>query len=124
MKREIDLVRLILKDLGEAPSGEIIEDVRYHDRYDPTVIHYNMKLLIDEGFVVEDRIQLGDRGRGILSISLKELTWKGNDFLDAARDDSVWQKAKQHILKPGASFTFDVLLEWLKAELKSRLGLP
>jgi hypothetical protein len=40
------------------------------------------------------------------------------------RDDTVWKKAKEHVLKPGASWTFDILKEWLKAEAKSRLGLP
>lgn len=120
MKRDPELIRVILKDLQGVSLGEIIEDTKYHEKYDEAVVREHMRLLIEEGFV-QGRTQ-GDRGR-ISYVSLERLTWKGHDFLDAAQDNSVWQKAKESVLKPGVSFTFDILLEWLKAEAKSRLGL-
>ncbi len=46
----------------------------------------------------------------------------GCDFLDAARSDTLWAKAKTSVIKPSASWTFDLLKEWLKAEISS--GLP
>ena len=50
------------------------------------------------------------------------LTWLGHEFLDAAKDDTIWTKAKETILKPGVSMTFNFLIEWLKAEAKTKLG--
>ena len=124
MKRDLDLIRVILKDLEEAIPRETIDDTKYHDRYDGAVVRYNMNLLVNEGFVIKDRIQLSDREREISYINLKELTWKGNDFIKAAQDDSLWNKAKTEVIKPTASWTFDLLLEWLKAEARTKIGLP
>lgn len=55
---------------------------------------------------------------------IQRLTWTGHEFLDSVRDDGLWKKAKEHVLKPGASWTFDILKEWAKHEVKQRLGLP
>ncbi len=52
------------------------------------------------------------------------LTWAGQEFLSAAKDDSLWTKAKETVLKPGASFTFDRLFDWLKGQVGGALGLP
>ncbi|MGO8839441.1 MAG: DUF2513 domain-containing protein [Limisphaerales bacterium] len=48
------------------------------------------------------------------------LTWAGHDFLDAARNDTIWNKAKDEFLKPGISWTFSILFEWLKQEARQR----
>jgi hypothetical protein len=60
---------------------------------------------------------------GIIQVVVVALTWKGYDFISAAKDDSLWKKAKESILKPTGSMTFDVLLEWLKAEIRAKIGL-
>lgn len=51
---------------------------------------------------------------GILVISI---TWDGHDFLDAAKDNDTWNKAKTLILKEGASFTFHYLKDWLEKNI-------
>lgn len=48
--------------------------------------------------------------------------WAGCEFVDAIRDDTLWQKAKVNVLRPGMSFTFDVLKDWLKTEITQ--GFP
>lgn len=55
---------------------------------------------------------------------LISVRWSGYEFADAARDNAVWKKATKTVLKDGASFTFDILKEWLKSEAKRHLGLP
>jgi hypothetical protein len=56
------------------------------------------------------------------------LTWQGHDFLDAARNDTIWSKAKEKFLKPGISWTFSIVFDFLKAEahrqIASALGRP
>jgi hypothetical protein len=44
--------------------------------------------------------------------------------LEASRDPTLWQRAKENVLKPAGGMAFNVLLEWLKTEAKTKLGLP
>jgi hypothetical protein len=55
---------------------------------------------------------------------IRQLTWAGHEFLDATRDNAVWKKVTERVLKGGASWTFDLVKEWAKHEVRSRLGLP
>jgi asparagine synthase (glutamine-hydrolysing) len=48
----------------------------------------------------------------------------GDDFLDAMKDETIWNSAKENILKPASGVAFDVLLEWLKWKMKTKLGMP
>lgn len=52
------------------------------------------------------------------------ITWEGYEFLDAAKDDTLWNKAKDKVIKPAGGVAFGVLVEWLKAEAKTRFGIP
>ena len=44
------------------------------------------------------------------------LTWDGQDFLNAARDDRLWAKAKEAVINSGVG-TVQSLLAWLKAQV-------
>ena len=55
---------------------------------------------------------------------IHRLTWAGHDWLQSVRDDTLWKKAKEHVIKSGASWTFDLLKEWAKNEIRIRLQLP
>ena len=54
---------------------------------------------------------------------LERLTWEGHDFADSIADDTLWKKAKEKVIKPSASWTFAILGEYLKFEIKHRLGI-
>ena len=51
--------------------------------------------------------------------SNKILSEMGNQSLFHAK--SLWRKAKDNVLKPAGSWTFGVLLEYLKSEITGRL---
>jgi len=53
---------------------------------------------------------------------IHRLTWDGCEFVDAARSDTLWEKAKDAVIKPTSSFTFGVIRDWLKTEIMH--GLP
>jgi hypothetical protein len=112
MKRDMDLIRLLLlqvesqNTISEIP-GYSVEDVMYNA---------NLILEADLAHGPEPLYQ-GDK---IVSVDLDRLTWEGHDFLDAARDDTLWKKAKEKFMKPAVSWSFSVLLEWLKAEIRAR----
>ncbi|MFZ1073703.1 MAG: DUF2513 domain-containing protein [Verrucomicrobiia bacterium] len=50
-------------------------------------------------------------------------TWDGHEFLDAARNDTIWRKAGEQIKKSGVDVTLSLLKEILNQILKQSLGL-
>lgn len=119
MKRDMDIIRMLLiqQETGEAPP-ELAT-------YPEDLVVYNVALMKDAG-LIEAAIAEGGDGSPI-GAAIIRMTWAGHDFLDAARDDTVWRKAKENLLKPGVSWTFELLKETLKALAKqqlARVGLP
>ncbi len=90
--------------------------------YEPATIYAHIELLLEEDFI-KGKIHK-NHDNIIDALHITGLTWKGHDFIDAAKDESIWMKAKETILKPTVSITFSLLLEWLKEEAKKKLGLP
>lgn len=112
MKRDIELIRLMLiqEETGAAPpelSAYSVEDQIY-----------NLQLMADANLVVA-HFTKDINGNAVASIT-ERLTWAGHDFLDATRDSKIWKKAKEQIIKPGVSWTFQTLLEYLKREIDQR----
>jgi len=115
MKRDLETIRSILlktEASSEAFRCESPEEI------------YNAVLLSDAG-LIEARFApptLPD------TAMILRLTWQGHDFLDAARNDTIWSKAKEKFLKPGISWTFSIVFDFLKAEaqrqIASALGRP
>ncbi|NTW87614.1 MAG: DUF2513 domain-containing protein [Desulfobulbaceae bacterium] len=121
MKRNMDLVRTLLQKIESCSESYGLETIPEITDYDMDTISYHVKLLIDAGLVEADP---GPMGMGYVDYTDINLTWKGQDFLSASNDDSLWSKAKEHVIKPGASFTFDLLFEWLVTKAKEKLLIP
>jgi hypothetical protein len=117
MKRDMDLIREILhraEELGPESVPRPIYDARSPEEA------YQIALMKDAGLVEADMEHTNGIPTGAV---ITRLTWAGHDFLDASRDSTVWNKAVEHVIKPGASWTFSILSEWLKQEGMRRLGL-
>jgi hypothetical protein len=120
MKRDMDTIRHIL--IAVEDSAEPVWGVPGCD--DPT-FSYHVGLLIEAGLVhgtTTDGPNLQPMAGEIF-----RLTWAGHEFLDTARSDTVWNTAKDKILKPGVSWSFTLLSEVLKGLAKQQLahlGLP
>ncbi len=110
----MDIIRLLLLQLeaGERPSRL--------DNFSEEQITYNAALMVDAG-LVEGAVARGGDGDA-LGVAMDRMTWSGHDFLDAARDETLWKKAKQTVMKPAASFTFEIVREWLKNEIRTHFG--
>jgi hypothetical protein len=117
MKRDMDLCREILRQMAESPDPNSapvkIEDralgeVNYH-------LHIMRHAELIEAIDVSDLQELN-------YIPLR-LTWKGQEFIEAARNDTVWRKAKGRLIDAAGGLTFDLLLAALKAEIRSQTGL-
>jgi hypothetical protein len=117
MKRDMDLVRLILLAIeGSQEAATKSKERTLEERA------YHVALLLDAGFLVGKTTN--DANGHPNGYVVTRMTWIGHEFLDALRDDTLWKKAKEYVLKPGASWTFEILKEWSKHEIKERLGLP
>src|SRR5262245_16629438 len=81
----------------------------------------HIALMIDAG-LIEGEAYPDTRASGGGLFIVTGVTWKGHDFLDAARNDTVWNATKKRLAKAGA-WTFPIVLEVLKEEAKRHLGL-
>lgn len=111
MKRDMDLIRQILMDVQEIPAGEYANGFKY-DGVDQATILAHLELLIEAG-LVRGRVTRTQEGFGPCAIS--DLTWEGHDFLSAARNNELWEKAKKAMIDGTVSFTFSMLKKWLES---------
>ncbi|PWE32440.1 hypothetical protein DDZ14_10270 [Maritimibacter sp. 55A14] len=102
-KRDLERLRAIL---FKAESIDINEDdyvSGYIDMMSDLSAEdaYQLLLMRDAGL-----IEGKDAGLGLFRI-----TNAGHDFLDAVRDEGIWEKTKSRIVKAGGSATLDVVKE-------------
>ena len=119
MNRDMDVVREIVLGLNAATDS-----FDHLDGIDDDVFKYNAQLVIEAGLargIVSDSII--DAGGVPGAVYLERLTWEGHDFADSIADDTLWKKAKEKVIKPSASWTFAILRDYLKFEIKQRLGI-
>lgn len=110
MKREMDLIRKLLLRI-EAHKGDDVLWIK-----DEPSLVYHAELAHEAGLIQAVPTRNTD-GRAVM-LAVQKLTWAGHEFLDAARNETVWAKARDAIKQKGGSWTFDVL----KALLTRYLG--
>lgn len=105
MKRDIDLARIMLfaieKDKRATGHGFICLNI---DGYPKEEVSYHVNLLYEAGLI--DAIDLSSLDN--YRWEPRKLTWQGHEFLDLARNDNLWGKAKKE-LKKIENFSFQVL---------------
>jgi Hypothetical protein (DUF2513) len=124
MKRDMDLVRLMLLRT-EAIGVDEEEAKRLHaecEKYDERLRAHHIAIMKEAGLI--DGFTTNDASGTLARGAILRLTWQGHEFLDAARNDTTWRKAKDKLLKPALGVTFTVLTEFLKAEGRRLAGLP
>jgi uncharacterized protein DUF2513 len=122
MKRDMELIRKILLAVEASPSGWAPSEVHelQMEGYSEEEVGYHALLVIEAGFAKgEDMTGAGLSPRGFLY----RLTWQGHEFLDAARDDTRWNKAWTIVREKAGSVTVDVLKQVLTGLMKDALGL-
>ncbi len=118
MKRDMELARLILMRMEE--QEKYYDDISCEfEGYSEEQVHYHIMLLNEAGLLVAiDASSM----QGICWMP-QRLTWQGHEFLDSARDNTIWNKAKEMMAKTGG-FAFEVAKPLLISLLKQQLGLP
>lgn len=106
----MDLVRKILLAIEEEDGFEgdwrpVIDGHSFEE------IVYHVELMQDAGFLVVDIQRF--YGGNLPSIYLRRMTWTGHEFLDAARKESLWSRAKDKTMEATGGLGFDLLREAL-----------
>jgi Hypothetical protein (DUF2513) len=132
MKRDWDLLRWILNEAEACPSGHPllisngavyggghylldIGERSFEDVYEHVLLLRDYELA-----------EVRDPGRGLSGPSgviIDRLTMAGHDFLDAARDETRWQKAMKTVNEKGGAVTIGVLIQLLSALTKQQFGM-
>jgi hypothetical protein len=118
MKRDLELVRKILLAAEDrtTDTGWLILEIEGHT---PEEISYHVRLLHEAGLLQAENLT---DATGALWAP-KRLTWEGHEFLDAARNDTVWNKTKDVVRDKGGSVPFEVLKELVVKIAASFFGL-
>jgi hypothetical protein len=105
MKRDLDLVRLILKACEEHPHGFAPRTFELPG-YSEEQIGYHIHLLGQAGLmrVIDSTI----KGSSSPAASPIALTNAGHDFLDATRDPTSWQRVRSVVATVGG-WTLDMV---------------
>lgn len=116
MKRDLDLARKLMETFEALPGGKPITSFsgEFGSASKLDVMEH-IALLCDAGLLQ------GECHPEYKRFVIHRITWAGHDFLDAGRDEDVWQTARKR-LKQAGSWTFELVLETLKEEARRRLA--
>ncbi|MEX0760051.1 MAG: DUF2513 domain-containing protein [Tistlia sp.] len=120
MKRDMDLCRQILfklEEMDRPPRGTADFEGRFREA--PAELYYQVYLLKDAGLIeaMDARSSSGDRWLP------QKITWAGQEFLDAARSDTVWSKARARATEVGGTLAYQILKELCLQYAREQLGL-
>jgi DNA-binding transcriptional ArsR family regulator len=117
----MDLARTLLKEIEEKAEHDDPGMMLEVAGYDEAAINHHLQLLADAGLIEVRRIGYATGPADYLA---KGLTWQGHEFLAAARNDTVWTKAKGLMKQKGVEWSFELLKASLVFVAKQHLGLP
>lgn len=106
MKRDMELIRKILFKIEQEVDNLAVYDLEI-EGYSMNQVAYHCSILSEGGYILDYDGEYGSDELNCFGIS--RLTWKGHDFLDNIRDDTIWNKTKNIIKKEGLPLVFDVV---------------
>jgi hypothetical protein len=122
MKRDMDLLRSLLLEIEKLPFNNhgMGGQTTIPGRTDEEVC-YHALLAQDAGFIDAKFLP------GTTAFFVRRLTYQGTEFLELARDNSTWEKAKEKVQSTTGQLTVEglkiVLSALVQAALRGSLGL-
>jgi DNA-binding transcriptional ArsR family regulator len=107
MKRDLDLVRLILIRAEEAEDFTLRSSAFAAEGYDERTVARHFELLEEAGLIEVNLLRT--ETLGALKGQLERLTWDGHEFLDATRNETVWSRTKELVKAKGGGASFEVV---------------
>jgi len=127
MKRDMDLARMILLKIEESEDPESIDwmELSTASGYVIRQVNYHLKLLQNAGLI--DAKSIGGLDGGILGGNIEwavqGLTWNGHEFVEAAKNTTMWENAKSIVIDKVGSPVFAFLLQVLLELGRKQLGI-
>lgn len=90
------------------PAGHSRDEVTYHEA-----------LLIEAGLVHGEVAR--DSSGVVVAVSIISLTWQGHEFIDAARNSSIWRQTRELIAERSLTVSMAVLQGMLVETIKRYL---
>ncbi|MBU8920579.1 MAG: DUF2513 domain-containing protein [Bacteroidales bacterium] len=120
MKRDMDLVRMLLTYIEENDGDGLVRNGNSISIDDRSLreIQGHLLILLDASLIYGQQRD----GRNPQNLNLVRLTWSGHEFLDSARDDGNWEKARERMARAGG-FTFEIAKQVLQQIILERLGM-
>ena len=115
----MDLCRKILIEVESWPTTTA-PDIVVIEGYSAGAVGYNAWLLADQELI--EGMDMTGAGDAVDIFAPRCLTAKGHDFLEHARDDTIWQKAKAKLASLGGPMTTQTLLMILKQLIAKQIG--
>lgn len=120
MQRDFELMRKILLFAESINSTSRYEELLIDD-YSDDAVNHNLQILIDQGYIRESGVY---RLISSTNISGNAITHTGHDFLDAARNGTIWRKAMDRVAGTTGSVSLEVLKALLIDQARKLLSLP
>jgi Hypothetical protein (DUF2513) len=125
MKRDMELIRALMLEIESKDNIfsfqnlylESVNDLGYSFQQ----IDYNLEILIEAGLLIGKVQPQAGFDRRIIDI--ERLSWNGHEFIDNARNESVWKKAMTTVSEKGGSVSVGVLTQLLTSVAKQLIGL-
>jgi hypothetical protein len=92
------------------------------DGVDEATVAKHIEFLEDAGFVEANLLRT--ETEGAIRGQVKRITWQGHEFLEAARSNSIWAKAKAEIATKAGSVPLELMHRLLLKISARALDLP
>ncbi len=118
MKRDMDLIRKIL--LVMEKDNETPHDFE-SDGFSDGQVGFHVYLMADAGLI--DAVDASSRANRLPYWNALNIRWAGYEFLDAAKNETLWTKAKSVLVEKGIPATIGILTTLLTGFAKEKLGI-
>lgn len=118
MRRDLDLIRLVLLRIEENDEPTRAMELSV-EGFSDVQVQYHVKLLKDAGYIVAQDFS----SMTGMDYRPKSLTWKGHDFLDAARSATVWNRVKTKLKDIGSDAPLAIVKQLAMKYVQESLGL-
>ena len=120
MKRDMELVREILKKAEEANEFLNAKNLET-EKYSHDTVGYHIRIM-DEGGLISASFKSADRDPYYF-VCINRLTWEGHGYLDAVRSDTVWAKTKSKLGNSIETVSLSVIKAVAEGVAKAQLGM-
>lgn len=114
MKRDWELIRIILSELAEKPDYEGWLAPGHIKGYDVETVSYHYELLLDAGFIDADfKDDL---------YWARALTWQGHELYEQIKEKELWYKILSFLKEKGVGLSFEAIKMAVSIITKKFLG--